>query len=40
YRIDENKNIILYSVGDNLKDDGGDSDRRNDIMISPFDPDM
>ncbi|MFH0888496.1 MAG: hypothetical protein V1871_04740 [Planctomycetota bacterium] len=36
YKIQPDDTIMLYSVGENLKDDGGDEKRYNDIVIAPL----
>ena len=36
YRVQPDGTIMLYSVGENLKDDGGDEKRYNDIVIAPL----
>ena len=34
YKLDKDGKIILYSVGENIKDDNGD--RREDLLIAPY----
>jgi hypothetical protein len=36
YKVQPGNTIMLYSVGDNLKDDNGDEKRYNDIVIAPL----
>jgi len=36
YKIDQDQKILLYSVGENLKDDGGNERNFNDIVIAPL----
>jgi len=36
YKVNPDGTIMLYSVGDNLKDDGGAEKRYNDIVIAPL----
>ena len=36
YKVDQDQKIMLYSVSENLKDDGGDEKNFNDIVIAPL----
>ena len=36
YKVNQDGTIMLYSVGENLKDDGGDQKQYNDIVIAPL----
>ncbi|MFH1228066.1 MAG: hypothetical protein V1701_09225, partial [Planctomycetota bacterium] len=35
YRVDKDNKLWLYSIGSDLKDDGGVDKRQEDIIISP-----